>query len=575
MDRPLGVSVMMNRSLLTCVLPIWLGACATTATARTAYAETAGGIVYDDANGNGKRDSGEAGIGGVLVSNGEDVVKTTADGSYRLGVVRDSFVFVIKPPGWQVPIDRDQLPRGYYHHAPEGTPATLKLRYRGVAPTEPLPASIDFGMTRAPSESSRFEAILISDPQPQTAAELDYIRDDLVASLIGTSALFGLATGDIMYDDLTHFPRYNALIGQIGVPWYNVPGNHEMNFRVPDDLHSLETFKRVIGPPYRAFQVGSALFVILETVKYHGENAGRKKPEPRGNGIYSGQIPARQLRWLANLLAHVDPKTLIVVSTHIPLKTHLSQDPDLTTSNHGKLLKLLCRFEHTVSFAGHTHTTEHHYFGADEGCAPYEHHHHVLTTVSGAWWSGPFDDRGIPTSVQWDGTPNGYHLLHVDGAKYRTSYHPMAHPSSHQLRVVLDTEHHRHRTSGQRGFRLGQLLRGPISVDRVFSTDVVVNLFAGGPRSRVTLRVDKGKPRPLERVLRPDPFVEDLYLRTAETLKAWVKPEHCSHCWQGRLPADLGPGVHTLTVEAVDEYGGRHTAHHVLEVTGRGGSASP
>ena len=49
-----------------------------------------------------------------------------------------------------------------------------------------------------------------------------------------------------------------------------------------------------------------------------------------------------------------------------------------------------------VSFSGHTHTTEHHYFGAADGWNGAEpHHQHMLTTLSGSWWSGPFDHRGV------------------------------------------------------------------------------------------------------------------------------------------------------------------------------------
>ena len=38
-------------------------------------------------------------------------------------------------------------------------------------------------------------------------------------------------------------------------------------------------------------------------------------------------------------------------------------------------------------------------------------HLHTLSTVSGSWWSGPDDDRGIPTTVQRDGTPNGFRIM--------------------------------------------------------------------------------------------------------------------------------------------------------------------
>ena len=40
-------------------------------------------------------------------------------------------------------------------------------------------------------------------------------KADVVAELIGTDALFGITVGDIMFDDLSLWPRYNALVGRI------------------------------------------------------------------------------------------------------------------------------------------------------------------------------------------------------------------------------------------------------------------------------------------------------------------------------------------------------------------------
>ena len=40
------------------------------------------GIVFNDLNGNGKRDIGEPGIAGVYVSNGRDIVTTDRNGSW-------------------------------------------------------------------------------------------------------------------------------------------------------------------------------------------------------------------------------------------------------------------------------------------------------------------------------------------------------------------------------------------------------------------------------------------------------------------------------------------------------------
>ena len=42
---------------------------------------------------------------------------------------------------------RPNLPRFYRHHYPKGSPADLNLTYEGLAPTGPLPASVDFPLS--------------------------------------------------------------------------------------------------------------------------------------------------------------------------------------------------------------------------------------------------------------------------------------------------------------------------------------------------------------------------------------------------------------------------------------------
>ena len=233
----------------------------------------------------------------------------------------------------------------------------------------------------------------------------------MVAETIGTDTAFGMTMGDIMYDDLSLFPRYNALIAQIGIPWYNVPGNHELNFEAEGDKYSLETFKRFFGPPYYAFEYADALFIVLDNIDYQG-NGEADPGDVRGNGGYEARISKQQLRWLEKELEYVDNYRLVFVATHAPLG---SEDRRYTTENRKGLFRLLAGRPNLYSVAGHTHTTNRVYFGEEDGFdGPGTFHHHVLATVSGSWWSGPFDERGIAISDQRDGTPNGCHILDVD-----------------------------------------------------------------------------------------------------------------------------------------------------------------
>lgn len=534
------------------------------------FAATAQGTVFEDVNGNARQDGPEPGIAGVMVSNGRAIVRTDETGRYEITVEDGDVLFVIKPTGYMTPVDEAMLPRFHYIHQPDGTPAEIVLRYPGIAPTGPLPDAIDFPLTRQ-DESGPFEVLLFADTQPQSDAEIDFIRDDVVAELIGTEAAFAVTVGDIMFDDLALFPRYNRLMGRMGVPVYNVPGNHELNFLSPDDRYSLETYKRLIGPPTYAWQWGGVTFIAIDNVDYKGAGAGRDEPTYRGAGMYEGRIPESALGFVEALLAELDdPEAPVVILHHIPLRTY--QDPEaanINTVNKEDLFRILSGRSNLYAVHGHTHTTEHHYFGAEDGFdAPEPLHSHIIATVSGSWWSGPNDARGIPIALSRDGTPNGYHIARFDGADLTVRYKAAGLPASAQMRIVFDSQFHTHRGETFRDVRHGGLLAGRITSDQVASTDLVVNVFDGGPNTRVSFSVNGGPPNAMTRVDELDLAANELFVRFADVRKPWVEAVTASHIWRADLPPGTPPGTHTVTVTATDEFGQAHTGHAILEVLG-------
>jgi hypothetical protein len=530
-------------------------------------ADTIEGFVFEDRNGDGDRQRSEPGIAGVAVSNGVDVETTDADGRYRIEIQPGDTLFITKPRDWAVPLSPHNLPRFYFHHVPEGAPSGWRPRYQGLAPTGPLPDRVDFPLTRSP-EPDQFTSIWFADTQPQTRDEVEFIRDDVVAELIGTDAIFGITLGDIAYDDLSLLPRLYRNVAAIGAPWYHVPGNHDMNFLSANDEESLETFRRHFGPPYYSFEVGPVHFIALDTVHYEGTSAGSDDPDPLGTGSYVGAIGERQLRWLANDLRRVPADQPVVLAMHIPLASQLDPDsPSINVRDREALFELLAGRRHVLALAGHMHIAEHDYFGADDGFeGPQPLHLHTLSAVSGSWWSGPIDERGIPVSLQRDGSPRGYYLMEVDGTDIRLRFRATGRPADHQMRITLDTGFPRQREEIRRDYRHGELLGNRIEASQLYSTQVLVNLFDGGPRSTVHFRVDDGPELEMTHDLRTDPFVEELFQREAETIKSWVEPTPSTHLWSAPLPEGLGLGVHTITVRAVDEYGARHLEHKVFEV---------
>ena len=521
--------------------------------------------MFEDRDGSGVASPANPGLAGVLVSNGRDVAVTGADGRYTLPLPDEATIFVVKPAGFMPPLEPEtNLPRFYRHFQPNGSPPELNLTFEGLAPTGPLPPSVDFALRRQ-DEPTAFEVVMVTDPQPETGAEVDFIREDLIQALAGVDAKFGLTAGDIMFDDLALYPRSNAIMGAIGLPWWNIGGNHDLNLEAPDRRYSRETFKRVFGPNYYAFFYAKTLFLMLDDVNYLGPDPAK----PGGGGKYEGRLDEAQLAFMRNMLAHTPDDTLIVVVMHIPIRTFLDDEPYQNLQDREAFFALFEGRRFTVSFAGHTHTTEHHYFDAADGWkGATPHHQHILTTLSGSWWSGPLDHRGVPSADSRDGTPNGFHILSVDGNAYTTRFIPAKEPNGRQMRLSIDSRFHGISKDADRDFRQVQLLGSPVPRDALGASTLIANVFDGGDKTRVNMIIGDRPPVEMTRSVRPDPFVQEVFDRNEATKKAWVRADNSSHIWTARLPGDLAPGTYRVVVEAVGEYGQPLSGRLALEVTG-------
>jgi calcineurin-like phosphoesterase family protein len=505
------------------------------------------GSVFHDRRGTGTRGPGDPGLPGVMVSNGRDVVLTDQEGRWRLPARHPDEIFLIKPSHWTTRNGPGGVPMIGAHQVLRTAPGAETA---AVVPVE-LP-SIDFALTPTP-ESAQFEAVLMADTQPADVAELGYLGDDIIANIIGTSAVFGINHGDVVFDDLSLYARYLKMLGTSGIPWHHCPGNHDIDKAATCDETSRATWQRTFGPRHYAFQYAGATFIILDNVYYHGHNAST----PNGGG-YHGRIGEEQLHFVRNVLANVADERLVALSMHIPLMNYQNTEaaPDNTVDRRA-LLGLLSRRPHTVSFAGHMHLTEHHYFGAEAGFhGAKPHHHHVLTAASGGWWSGAKDARGIPAADAEDGNPNGYHMLSVDGANYSTRFVPAAGKPAAQLRASIETP----LRAGARALSLRQA--------DVEQSELVVNVFDGGPGTRVRYGISgvTREPRTMQRVACPDPHIARVFAEHADLQKPWMRALSCSHIWRARLPSNLRPGAYCAAVQAENEYGHRLSTHVVFEV---------
>jgi hypothetical protein len=530
---------------------------ATAAPASAQAASEARGIVYLDRNENRARDRGEPGIAGVKVSNGRDVVKTDREGRYAISLPPESILFLSKPARYRVPLDEVNLPQFYYIHYPNGTPAIVSWRWPVIEPTGPLPAAIDFALL--PGETNdKFNALAFADPQTADDEDLDMMRKDIVDPLVGNphGALFGVVAGDVMNDNLSLYERHNRLMAMIGVPMWNVPGNHDLNYQSPNNDYATETFKSVFGPDYYSFDYGRVHVLALNNVDWRGSSAG-----------YRGFLHPKQLEWIRNDLADVPRDRLILIVTHIPLVTNALDEngeryamgEDINTVNFAELLELLKPFKYVYGIAGHdTSNSWKVEVNHTHGWHGYPFTAHTLAEARGSGWSlGPRDDRGVRPATMADGNPNGYYVLSFDGTKVVPRFVPAHTPAGQRMRVTLDPP-----LIVPGDARDAQLDRGM----QPAGMKAVVNLYDGGERDRITVSLDGGAPVPLTNVLRTDPFMERVFKQYAGTSDAFARPAPSSHIWEFDLPL-LEPGAHRLQFEAVDQFGQTAREAFTFEVT--------
>ena len=438
------------------------------------------------------------GVGRAVVSDGLAAVATDADGYFELvSDGRQRWLSLTIPPGYRVPTNPTGTARLYRPIAPDG----------GA-----MDALFDLEPRRGGDEDHAF--LLLADPQTQTDREMERMHTETVPDVRSTVAgldapVFGVACGDIMYDDLSLYPAYERAVAAMGVPFFQVVGNHDLDFEGRTDETSTQTFQDHFGPARYSFDRGEIHYVVLDDVFWNGES-------------YIGYLSADALAWLAADLGHVEPGRTVVVFVHIPVlpTSHLRgggerPDPSVSVTNREALYRLLEPFDAHV-LSGHTHESEHPRHGGLR--------EHVNGAVCGGWWSG---------DICYDGTPNGYGVYEARGSELRWRYKATGRPADHQLRVY------------------------PRGSDPRAPDELVANVWFADEDGRVVWYEGGDRRGAMARRVGLDPL--SVALHSGPEIPAhrpWVDPVPTGHMFY----APVGPDIRDVRVEAIDPWGRTFTA---------------
>ena len=488
--------------------------------------EYATGIVFDDSNHNLVYDEGEKGLPDVRVSNGREIVMTDQDGRYQIAVDNDTIIFIIKPRGWMTPLNEDNLPLFYYIHKPDGSP---ELKYGGVAPTGDLPESINFPLYKN-KELDQFKMLLFGDIQVASQADVEYLAQDFVEELVGTDAAFGINLGDLVSNQLWLYDSLNKTTALIGIPWYSIIGNHDINFDGQSDKYSDETFERMFGPSYYSFDYGPVHFIALDNIIWNFEK-----------GNYSRGLSEKQLEFVKNDLALVPNDQLVVLTMHSPF---------IRMGGLQELFDMLAEKNYTFSASAHYHSQEHVFYSSEHGWKGREPHHHLISvTACGSFWKGAPDEFGLPHATMSDGAPNGYSIVTFNGNRYSIEYKAARRPADFQMSIFAPQK---------------------VALNEAGDFQVLANIFAGSERSKVKMRV--GKDNPWIIMEKTEDEVDAYYKMQKEAEESENPPRgrklpdisECQHMWKASLPDYVQKGKHLIHVRTTDMFGHTYDGYRVI-----------
>ncbi len=210
---------------------------------------------------------------------------------------------------------------------------------------------------------------------------------------------FVLTGGDLIYDALgvgyeradSLFNIYVDMTKRINAQVYNTIGNHDIfgwyqksNVSRDHSEFGKIMYEKRLGKTYYSFTHKYIKIFVLDSIE--------EVPE---KGKYYGYINDEQLEWIKNELSKTDTTTLLIISTHIPFITTLSQirggsmtanERGLVVENAKEVLELFKNHNLKLVLQGHLHYYEE---------LNIQNKIKFLTggAVSGRWWRG--DNQGL------------------------------------------------------------------------------------------------------------------------------------------------------------------------------------
>ena len=432
------------------------------------------------------------GVANVAVTDGVSTVVTDKKGMYSLSITSDrEYMYYSLPSGYNSPIV-------------DGVPVFYKAVDPGKAKQK-----IDFEIHKA--EKSQFTHSFIAWADPQVLDFEDFEKLKTVVEDVNQTVrdlpepTHAIALGDIVFDRLNHFDEYKKTIAKTGLPFYQLVGNHDMDYNNRSNELSSATYSKNFGPAHYSFNIGNVHYVVLKDVFYYGHSYH-----------YMGYIDETQLQWLEQDLAGIKPGSTVVVALHIPtVSKKPSNNPPLTGSvlNKDALFKILAPYN-THILAGHSHTQ----WNTIISPTIMEHVH---AAASGAWWQG---------EICTDGSPKGYTVYAVNGDSISWYFKGVGHSKEEQFKI----------------YGLG--------TDENYPDCIVANVYNYDPEWSVLWYENDKLVGAMEQYWGKDPEAKEKYQPGKNKKHAWLNSSETNHLFRAPVKNQQAK----ITVVVNDRFGNQY-----------------
>jgi hypothetical protein len=257
------------------------------------------------------------------------------------------------------------------------------LLFAAAATLPPLPPVNGTGALGTPADPSVFTFYVAGDNRPDSGNDPSAGFTTLIPKMANATPkpAFVLWGGDIIKgkkssDAKVQYPLVLQWFAKLGVPVFNVPGNHELEQKGSGDCHDAidsdgkllaDYTKYVSSEPYGWFQYGNSVFIGVSTEEMPGRDHQPK-------GCFNGYVSPTQLSLIQAKIASVPKGTNVFLFMHRPTQDdnshQMGPDPVDKDTNYGKTIEKFVKYVNALTnpnvvyvFASH----DHRYYQADAG----------------------------------------------------------------------------------------------------------------------------------------------------------------------------------------------------------------